>query len=108
MARAKKRSRLILTLIAGLMIAGALTAAFWPRPLMVDLGQVTRGPMMVTVDEDPLLMSPMVAVTSPPASLTTAVMPSTSPETKVKFAGNWSLNTTPDARSGPPLVTTIV
>jgi HlyD family secretion protein len=52
MARARKRSRLILTLIAGLMVAGALAAAFWPRPLMVDLGEVTRGPMMVTVDEE--------------------------------------------------------
>lgn len=52
MAKAKKRSRLVLTLIAGALVAGALTAAFWPRPLLVDLGTVTRGPMMVTIDEE--------------------------------------------------------
>lgn len=52
MARATKRSRLVVTLIAGLLVAGALAAAFWPRPLMVDLGEVTRGPMMVTIDEE--------------------------------------------------------
>jgi HlyD family secretion protein len=52
MARAKKRSRLILTLVAGLLIGAALAAAFWPRAIMVDLGEVTRGPMMVTIDEE--------------------------------------------------------
>jgi HlyD family secretion protein len=52
MARAKKRSRLILTLIAGLLIGAALAAAFWPRAILVDLGEVTRGPMMVTIDEE--------------------------------------------------------
>lgn len=52
MAKAKKRSRLILTTIIVLLIGGALTAAFWPRPTMVDLGEVTRGTMMVTIDEE--------------------------------------------------------
>lgn len=52
MARAKKRSRLILTILVVLLIGGALTAAFWPRPVMVDLGEVTRGPMMVSIDEE--------------------------------------------------------
>ncbi len=52
MARARKRSRLVLTLAAGLLVAAALAAAFWPRPLMVDLGEVTRGPMQVTIDEE--------------------------------------------------------
>ncbi|ASP22149.1 macrolide transporter subunit MacA [Antarctobacter heliothermus] len=52
MAKAKKRSRLVLTLITVALVAGALTAAFWPRPLMVDLGTVTRGPMQVTIDEE--------------------------------------------------------
>ncbi len=52
MAKAKKRSRLMLTTVVALLIAGALTAAFWPRPTMVDLGKVTRGPMMVTIDEE--------------------------------------------------------
>ncbi len=52
MAKAKKRSRRILTTIVALLVAGALTAAFWPRPTMVDLGKVTHGPMMVTIDEE--------------------------------------------------------
>lgn len=52
MARARKRSRLIVALIAGALVAAALAAAFWPRPLMVDMGEVTRGPMMVTIDEE--------------------------------------------------------
>ncbi|MFX0540494.1 efflux RND transporter periplasmic adaptor subunit [Roseovarius sp. S4756] len=52
MAKARKRSRLILTAVVGALILGALTAAFWPRPIMVDLGSVTRGPMMVTIDEE--------------------------------------------------------
>ncbi|GGH36477.1 HlyD family secretion protein [Cribrihabitans marinus] len=52
MAKAKRRSRLILTFIIVVLIGGALAAAFWPRPVMVDLGEVTRGPMMVTIDEE--------------------------------------------------------
>ncbi|MFA8387466.1 MAG: efflux RND transporter periplasmic adaptor subunit [Pelagibaca sp.] len=52
MAKARKRSRLILTIVVVLLIGGALTAAFWPRPAMVDLSEVTRGPMMVTIDEE--------------------------------------------------------
>ncbi len=52
MARARRRSRLILSLAALILIAGALAAAFWPQPVMVDLGAVTRGPMIVTIDEE--------------------------------------------------------
>lgn len=52
MARAKKRSRFVLTTAVGLLIAGALAAAFWPRPTMVDLAEVTRGSMMVTINEE--------------------------------------------------------
>jgi HlyD family secretion protein len=52
MAKARKRSRLILTTLVVLVIGGALTAAFWPRPVLVDLGEVTRGPMMVSIDEE--------------------------------------------------------
>lgn len=52
MAKAKKQSRLILTTIVILLIGGALTAAFWPRSTKVDLGKVTKGPMMVTIDEE--------------------------------------------------------
>lgn len=52
MAKAKKRSRLVLTLASAVLIAGALVAAFWPRPQIVDMGLVTRGKMIVTIDEE--------------------------------------------------------
>ncbi len=52
MAARRKRSRLILTILALVLVAGALAAAFWPRPTMVDMGEVVRGPMMVTIDEE--------------------------------------------------------
>ncbi|MBY4891234.1 HlyD family efflux transporter periplasmic adaptor subunit [Rhodobacteraceae bacterium N5(2021)] len=52
MAKAKKRSRLILTAVTVLLVAGALTAAFWPQPTMVDMGVVTRGTMQLTIDEE--------------------------------------------------------
>ncbi|MBT8417401.1 MAG: HlyD family efflux transporter periplasmic adaptor subunit [Silicimonas sp.] len=52
MAKAKKRSRLILTTVALLLVAGALAVAFWPRPTMVDMGEVTRGTMRLTIDEE--------------------------------------------------------
>ncbi len=35
MALAKKRSRLFLTIGAFALVAGALAAAFWPKPTMV-------------------------------------------------------------------------
>ncbi len=34
------------------VIALVLTYALWPRPIRVEIASVTRGPMMVTVDED--------------------------------------------------------
>ncbi|MEN8933959.1 MAG: HlyD family efflux transporter periplasmic adaptor subunit [Planktotalea arctica] len=52
MAKAKKRSRLFLTTGAVLLVAGALTAAFWPQPTLVDMGTVTRGTMQLTIDEE--------------------------------------------------------
>lgn len=52
MAKAKKRSRLILTSLAVVLVVGALTAAFWPKPTLVDIGQVTRGTMQLTIDEE--------------------------------------------------------
>jgi HlyD family secretion protein len=52
LAKAQKRSRLILTTIASLMVGGALTAAFWPKPTLVDMGEVTRGTLQVTIDEE--------------------------------------------------------
>ncbi|RMF40847.1 MAG: HlyD family efflux transporter periplasmic adaptor subunit [Alphaproteobacteria bacterium] len=52
MPQRKTRSRLFLGLATALLIGGALTAAFWPRPVLVDLGEVTRGPMKLTIDEE--------------------------------------------------------
>lgn len=52
MADAKRRTRRIVTLAVGAAVIGLIVAAFWPQPVMVDLGQVTRGPMMVTIDEE--------------------------------------------------------
>lgn len=52
MAKAKKRSRLILTTVTVLVVGSALTAAFWPKPTMVDMGSVTRGAMQMTIDEE--------------------------------------------------------
>lgn len=49
---ARRRSRLPLTIGAMVIVAGALTAAFWPQPVLVDLGSVARGPMLVTIDEE--------------------------------------------------------
>lgn len=43
--------RLLLALI-GLALLGGLIYAFLPKPVGVDIATVTRGPLMVTVDED--------------------------------------------------------
>ncbi|MEF3049041.1 efflux RND transporter periplasmic adaptor subunit [Pseudotabrizicola sp. L79] len=51
MAKARRRSRLILTAVAVLLVGGALMVAFWPKATMVDIGEVTRGSMRVTIDE---------------------------------------------------------
>jgi HlyD family secretion protein len=52
MAKARKRSRLFLTTGVVLLVAGALAVAFWPKPTMVDMGEVTRGTMRLTIDEE--------------------------------------------------------
>lgn len=52
MGTPKRRSRTVLTLVVLLLLGGGLTAAFWPQPVLVDLGAVTRGPVMVTIDEE--------------------------------------------------------
>jgi len=52
MAKASRRSRLILTAATVLLVGGALTAAFWPKPTMVDMGEVTRGTLQLTIDEE--------------------------------------------------------
>lgn len=52
MAKARKRSRLILTAATILLVGGALLAAFWPKPTMVDMGAVTVGTLRMTIDEE--------------------------------------------------------
>ncbi|MDF0603561.1 HlyD family efflux transporter periplasmic adaptor subunit [Psychromarinibacter sp. C21-152] len=51
MAR-KKLSRPILILATLVVVGGGLALAFWPRPVMVDIGEVTRGAMRLTIDEE--------------------------------------------------------
>jgi HlyD family secretion protein len=35
-----------------ILLAAAFSYAFWPRPLIVDMGQTVREPMMLTIDEE--------------------------------------------------------
>jgi HlyD family secretion protein len=44
-------SKLFVVLIAAIVVVG-LGYAFWPQPVEVDLAEVARGPLEVTVDED--------------------------------------------------------
>lgn len=48
----KKHSRRIFTILVGLIVLGALGYAFWPRPVLVDIGEVARAPLQVTIDEE--------------------------------------------------------
>ncbi|KPP88341.1 MAG: type 1 secretion system HlyD family membrane fusion component [Rhodobacteraceae bacterium HLUCCA08] len=52
MAKVHRRTRLWLALITLALVAGAITLALWPRPMMVDFAAVTEGPMEVTIDEE--------------------------------------------------------
>ncbi len=45
-------SRLTVILLGIGIIAAFLTYAFWPRPVLVDQGEVVKGHMMVTIDEE--------------------------------------------------------
>ncbi|MGQ7844612.1 efflux RND transporter periplasmic adaptor subunit [Granulosicoccus sp. 3-233] len=48
----RKRSRVYLSLLALLLLAVALLVAFWPRPTLIDIGEVNRGPMRLTIDDE--------------------------------------------------------
>ena len=48
----RKRSRLWMTIGAAALVALLLAWAFWPRAVPVDFGEVVRGEMMVTIDEE--------------------------------------------------------
>lgn len=52
MAQKKKRSRLVMTLGAIVLVGGALAGAFWPRAILVDMASVHVGPMIVTINEE--------------------------------------------------------
>ncbi len=49
---AKRQSRRTLTVAMAVLVTAGLTAAFWPQPILVDVGVVARGAMVVTVDEE--------------------------------------------------------
>src|SRR5690348_562706 len=46
------RKNHVLWLAGAGLVFGALAYAFWPQPVEVDVGRVTRGAMRLTVDED--------------------------------------------------------
>lgn len=48
----KKLSRSLIQTTIAVFVGGFLTFAFWPRAIMVDMGTITRGPMMVTINEE--------------------------------------------------------
>jgi len=48
----RTRSRPVLITSAAILLGAALTFAFWPQPTMVDIGEVSIGPMQVTIDEE--------------------------------------------------------
>ena len=48
----KKTSRRLITFVVLAGLAAALAWAFRPQPVLVDMAEVTRGPMMVTIDEE--------------------------------------------------------
>ena len=52
MAKAKRSSRLILTAATVLLVGGALAVAFWPKPTMVDIGEVTVKTLQLSIDEE--------------------------------------------------------
>lgn len=51
MAR-KKHSRAIFTVGLVVLVVAVLAYTLWPRPLLVDIGEVARGPMIQTIDEE--------------------------------------------------------
>jgi len=46
------KSRSWTTIAAGILIVGAIVWAFWPRPLLVDIGTVERSSMIMTINEE--------------------------------------------------------
>ncbi|MCC0025064.1 MAG: HlyD family efflux transporter periplasmic adaptor subunit [Hyphomicrobiaceae bacterium] len=48
----KRRSRLIIIVLAVILVGAGLVYAFWPKPMLVDIGEVTRGTLTVTIHEE--------------------------------------------------------
>lgn len=48
----RKLSRSVLIVAVLALVGGGLAYAFWPRPALVDIGTVSRGAMMLTIDEE--------------------------------------------------------
>ncbi|WP_375205485.1 efflux RND transporter periplasmic adaptor subunit [Hyphococcus sp.] len=46
----KSRTTVIAAAVA--VVAAFMLYAFWPRPMAVDIGEATRAPMLVTIDEE--------------------------------------------------------
>jgi len=46
------KSRISVIAVGGALIALFMAFAFWPRATLVDIGSATRGPMMMTIDEE--------------------------------------------------------
>ena len=49
---ARRKSRQFITLGSMALIAAAISFAFWPRPVLVDTGTVTRGALIVTINQE--------------------------------------------------------
>ncbi len=64
----RRRGRIILWGTLLVLLAAGLTYSFWPRPMPVDLGEVTRGPMRVTIDDEGETRVTDVYVVSAPLS----------------------------------------
>ncbi len=49
---AQKKSRHYLTVSVALLVCGLLTYGFWPRPFQVDIGEVNRTHLVITINEE--------------------------------------------------------
>lgn len=47
-----KHSRLLLWSFVGVLLIGALTYLFWPRPVIIDMAQIDKRELLVTISEE--------------------------------------------------------
>ncbi len=62
------RSRVVTFAILAALVGVFFLYAFWPRPMLVDIGEITQGHMMVTIDEEAKARVRDVYVVSTPAA----------------------------------------